>query len=113
MISELFGGRQISPDKAYVVGLTPVLRYYFATGTRWIPFFEGGAGVSETDIGAPNLATRFEFHLIVGGGLQWFYHDNLAATLHYRLGHLSNADIKGPNIGLNESVLLLGVTWFL
>lgn len=113
LVGELFGGRQISPEKAQVVGLTPVLRYHFAMGTRWIPFFEGGAGVSETDIGPPDLATRFEFHLIVGGGLQWFYRDNLAATLHYRLGHLSNANIKGPNIGLNENVLLLGVTWFL
>lgn len=43
----------------------------------------------------------------------WFYRENLAATIHYRLGHLSNANIKGPNIGLNANVLLLGVTWFL
>ena len=113
LMGEVFGGRQFYPDKARVVGLTPVLRYHFATGTRWIPFLEGGAGVSETDIGPPDLATRFEFHLIAGGGLQWFCCKNLAATFHYRLGHLSNANIKGPNIGLNENVLLLGVTWFL
>lgn len=37
-----------------------------------------------------------------------FYRDNLASTLHYRLGRFSNVNFKGPNIGLNENVLLYG-----
>ena len=41
---ELFGGGQYSPSSEWLVGLTPHLRYNFATGTRWIPFLDGGAG---------------------------------------------------------------------
>ncbi|MBI4657571.1 MAG: acyloxyacyl hydrolase [Verrucomicrobia bacterium] len=112
LMGELFGGRQLNPHKASVAGFTPALRYHFATGTRWIPFLEGGAGVSWTDIDDPDLATRFEFHLVGGGGLQWFCRENLAVTLNYRFAHLSNAGIRQPNIGLNTNALLLGLTWF-
>ena len=36
---ELFTGAQFHPETQWLVGLTPHLRYNFATGTRWIPFF--------------------------------------------------------------------------
>jgi hypothetical protein len=45
---ELFGGMQFRPEDdtdGWLVGLTPHLRYNFATGTRWVPFFDVGAGV--------------------------------------------------------------------
>src|SRR6266446_5380951 len=51
---ELFGGLQVSPSRNWLVGLTPHLRYNFATGTRWIPFADLGAGVCATDIGPPD-----------------------------------------------------------
>jgi hypothetical protein len=46
---ELFGGMQYHPDvdtDGWLIGLTPHLHYNFATGTRWIPFVDGGAGVT-------------------------------------------------------------------
>lgn len=71
-----------------------------------------GAGVSGTTIGGPDLAAGFEFHLLCGAGLQWFYRDDMAFSLEYRLGHVSNAGLKAPNVGLNTNELLLAVTWF-
>ena len=53
---EIFTGAQFSPDTEWLVGLTPHLRYHFATGTRWIPFVDGGAGVTATGIGPPDLS---------------------------------------------------------
>jgi hypothetical protein len=53
---EFFGGLQVSPSRDWLVGLTPHLRYNFATGTRWIPFADLGAGVSATDIGRQTRA---------------------------------------------------------
>lgn len=112
LMGEFFGGRQLNPNEAYVAGFTPVFRYQFATGTRWVPFLEGGAGLSGTDVGEPDLGSRFEFHLIGGGGLQWFCREKVAATFQARFAHLSNAGIERPNNGVNASVFLLGVTWF-
>src|SRR5258706_9493203 len=78
--AELFGGLQSSPSADWLVGLTPHLRYNFATGTRWIPFLDLGAGVSATSIGPPDASGTFEFNLQANTGVHWFVRDNLALT---------------------------------
>lgn len=108
---ELFGGGQIDPSR-YVIGLTPALRYHFATGTPFVPFFQAGAGVSATDVRGPDLSTDFEFNLMIGGGVNYFITDNVALGLEYRLFHLSNAGIESPNTGVNSHAILAGVSWW-
>lgn len=112
---ELFGGAQYSPDvdtDGWLVGLTPHLRYNFATGTRWIPFLDGGAGVTATGIGPPDVSGTFEFNLQASTGVRWFLRDDLALTGEVRYMHLSCAGIHQPNLGLNNVAFFLGVTWF-
>jgi len=109
---ELFGGGQYSPATDWLVGLTPHLRYNFATGTRWIPFFDVGAGVTATGIGPPDLSGTFEFNLQVGPGVLWFVRDNLALTGEVKYLHLSCAGLHAPNLGLNGVVGMIGLTWF-
>ena len=111
-LGELFGGAQFHPNIAYVVGVTPLVRYNFVTDTRWVPFFDGGAGLSATGIGYPDLSTTFEFNIQLGAGTHWFFQKNAAATLQYRWLHLSNAGIQSPNPSVNSSIFLAGVTWF-
>src|SRR5712671_3522816 len=98
---ELFGGAQYSPSSDWLVGLTPHLRYNFATGTRWIPFLDGGAGVTAMGIGPPDVSGTFEFNLQADAGVQWFVEKNCAITLEARWLHLSCAGISSPNLGLN------------
>ena len=109
---ELFSGAQFSPTTEWLVGLTPHLRYNFATGTRWIPFFDVGVGVSATSIGPPDLSGTFEFNLQAGTGIQWFLKDNMALTLEARYLHMSCAGINHPNLGLNGVTGMLGVVFF-
>ncbi len=110
--AEVFGGIQFSPDDNWLVGLTPHLRYNFATGTRWIPFVDCGAGVTATGIGPPDLSNTFEFNLQASLGVHWFVRDNLALTVEARLLHLSCAGISQPNDGLNGVTGMVGLTWF-
>ena len=105
-------GAQYSPTSDWLIGLTPYLRYNFATGTRWVPFFEGGLGVTATSIGLPDLANVFEFNLQGGSGVHWFLKDNLALTVEARYIHLSCAGISQPNNGLNSVIGMLGWNWF-
>ena len=112
LLGQLFGGEQVKPNNAYVVGVAPLLRYNFATGTRLVPFIDGGAGLTLTDIRHPDLSTDFEFNLQVGGGVHWFFKPNVSAMLDGRLVHFSNAGIDSPNDGVNTLVLYLGVNWF-
>ena len=109
---ELFGGAQYSPSSEWLVGLTPHLRYNFATGTRWIPFFDAGAGVTATGIKHPDLGGTFEFNLQPGVGMHWFVRDNLALTGEVKYLHMSCAGIDKPNLGLNDVIGWIGLTWF-
>jgi lipid A 3-O-deacylase len=109
---EAIGGAQFYPDVQYLVGFSPHLRYNLATGTRWVPFFDLGAGLTSTDIGPPDLGGRFQFNLQAGAGLNYFLQDNLALSAEYRFLHLSSARINTPNLGVNSSLFLAGVNWF-
>ncbi|MDB6121830.1 MAG: putative exported protein [Pedosphaera sp.] len=109
---EAFGGMEFRPRRAYVAGVAPILRYNFATGTRWMPFFDLGAGLSATDIGRPDLSTTFEFNLQTGAGVHYFWRENSALTFQYRFFHLSNAGIERPNTGVNAGLFLAGLSWF-
>ena len=112
---ELFGGAQFRPgDDAdgWLVGLTPHLRYNFATGSRWIPFLDVGAGVTATGISQPDLSGTFEFNLQASTGVRWFLRDDLVLTGDVRYMHLSWAGIHQPNLGINNVAFFIGMTWF-
>lgn len=112
LLVEGFGGAQFHPETKYVVGLCPIARYNFATGSRWIPFFGGGVGPTVTDIGNPDLSTTFEFNLQLGIGLHYFVCDYAAFTAEARYLHFSNAGLGHPNEGVNTMSYLLGFSWF-
>ena len=112
MRGELFAGGQFAPDENAVVGLTPHLRYNFATGTRWVPFADVGAGVTATSISGPDLSGTFEFNLQPAIGTHWFIRDNLALTAEVRYLHMSCAGLHSPNLGLNAILGMVGLTWF-
>jgi hypothetical protein len=109
---ELFSGAQFEPTSEWLVGLTPHLRYNFATGTRWIPYVDLGAGVSATSIGPPDLSHYFEFNLQAAVGVRWFIRDNVALGIEARYLHMSCAGMDTPNLGLNNVNGMLSVSWF-
>jgi len=112
LLLELFGGEQFKPDRRYFIGLTPLIRYNFATGSRWVPFVEAGAGVSSTNIDGPDLTGNFQFNVQAGAGTHYFLSDRTALTVEYRWLHFSNAHTQLPNNGTNTQMFHVGVTWF-
>lgn len=112
IVGQLFGGEQFYPSTAYFIGAGPLLRYDFAASRRLVPFIDLGAGATATDIRNGDLSTTFEFNLQGGAGVHIFLRDDLALTLQYRFIHLSNAGMQFPNLGVNNSSFLLGLTWF-
>jgi len=112
LVGNMFGGIQYTPNHAYLYGVAPLLRYNFVTGTRWVPFFNAGAGVTGTNIRDGDLSNKFEFNLQIGAGVRYFFRDNLALNVQYRFLHLSDAGITSPNLGVNDSNIMLGASWF-
>jgi lipid A 3-O-deacylase len=112
VLGELFGGQQLNPTPRSLVGATPVIRYNFATGTAWLPFVDGGVGLTYTSIRDDDLSTPLEFNLHLGTGAHFFLDEGRAVTIQCRFFHLSNAYTKRPNRGANTLMIYAGMSWF-
>lgn len=108
---EFLAGGQYDPEGAYLCAVTPCLRCCFMAGSRWVPFMDGGGGVSLTDIGLPDLGSRFQFNLQLGAGVNYVLREDLVATLQGRFVHLSNGGIESPNRGVNSTMISVGLAW--
>lgn len=108
-------GRPVDKAPNYVFGIVPFqLEYKFVSPQRsWAPFVYGGVGGSWGDWydEAAEISTAYEFILQAGAGLEYFFDNGTSVNLHYRLWHLSNANAKSPNAGVNAHVISLGFSF--
>ncbi|MFA6413212.1 MAG: acyloxyacyl hydrolase [Syntrophales bacterium] len=109
---ELFGGAQFNSETRWLTGVAPHLRYNFATGTCFIPYADIGAGVTLTEIRAPDLGGSFQFNLQANVGVNYFVQDDMAISIEGRYLHLSSSAISMPNNGVNTLGIFLGVNAF-
>jgi lipid A 3-O-deacylase len=101
------------PKSGRAGGVAPMLRYNFLTGSRFIPFLQAGAGVIALDADLRRQADGLNFILQSGLGLHYFLSQSTALTGEWRFHHISNAGIHNRNAGINSSLFMLGVTFFL
>lgn len=111
-LNEVFSGGQFNGKSRYFVGAMTGLRYNFATGTRWVPFIDGGVGLSGTDMGRPDLGQPFEFNVQAGVGTHYFFRDDTAVTVQYRWLHFSDGGMSDVNKGVNTQMFEAGLTLF-
>lgn len=101
------------PTKTFGEGASILLRYNFVTGTRWVPFFEAGIGILHWNLHIPrDLNSQVNYTIMSGPGVNYFVNDNLAITGQVGLHHISNGGRKSPNVGVNSSMYLLGVSYY-
>ena len=100
---ELASWRVANARDLLELGYSPVLRLERPlAGSSARLFVEGSIGVrllSGTHVGEHSLSTAFQFSDQLGLGWQWGAQGR--HTLGLRLQHISNADIKRPNPGMN------------
>jgi len=94
-------------------GIAALLKYNFYTGTRLMPFLEGGAGLMVSTDRMAGMGSSFNFTPQGGGGFHYFLSREWAFTAAYRFWHASNAGIAQPNRGVNVNAVFVGVTYFL
>jgi opacity protein-like surface antigen len=95
----------------HVGGLAAILKYNFRTGTPWVPYLVGGAGLAFASHRVPHGGTNFNFLMEGGLGLQYALTPRSLLNVEWRFQHFSNADISLPNPSLNTSLFLLGVSF--
>lgn len=97
----------------YGGGFNLLLRYDIATGTRLVPFLEGGAGVllstpQSTEPSSQFRASQFNFTLQIAPGVRYFLSERTAVSIEYRFHHISDAGLTEKNPGINSDFILIG-----
>jgi hypothetical protein len=100
------------PHGGWMGGANAVLRYNLLGWGRVVPFLEVGAGVAYLDLGLDSQSDGLGFTPQGGLGLHWVLSERAALTVAWRLHHVSNAGLYDDNVGINDSLLLVGVSWF-
>ena len=105
----------VEQSPSFLFGMVPAqLEYKFLSPERsWAPFLFAGVGGSWSEWfqETREIATAFEFILQAGAGIEYFLDNGTALNFNYRFWHLSNSNIKSPNIGLNAHVFSLGFSF--
>ena len=99
----------------YGISLTPVFRYQRDTrlSSGITPFAEAGLGahlLSDTHIGNNDMSTAFQVGSLLGLGVG--FGERGQYELSYRFTHISNADIRQPNDGLDLHLVKLGYNFY-
>jgi opacity protein-like surface antigen len=97
---------------AVEVGVHPiVLKLAYDRGQWVVPYLIAGTGVMYTGLQGLELSGPFEFSSYGGGGIQFFFNDQMSLNLSYRWRHISNAGIEEPNRGLDTQFVLIGLDY--
>jgi len=92
-------------------GLNLLIRYSWAAG-RWRPSLLAGTGVLLTTEPVPPGETTRNYASQGGVGLQYMVGEHVAIGGEYRFHHLSNNHQTETNPGINNHLVLFGVSWF-
>ena len=109
-LAEPFINTIISPDSNLEVGFDLLVKYSYPVTNRISPYFFTGGGVIFMTQHTNEQSTQFNFIPQLGGGISYDLTENRTISLEYRYRHLSNADTKAPNDGINVNMFLIGVT---
>ena len=102
----------LEPSKSYTAeGLKVALRYHFIGLGPLVPYLEATAGVGGTTLNVNEIRSNFTFVLEGGGGVSYFVAPAWSVNVGYRFQHISNADLAGPNRGVNSNTGVLGVSY--
>jgi hypothetical protein len=100
------------PKGGYSIGANLLFRYNFLSWRRLVPFVEIGAGLAYLELDLDSQSDGLGFSPQGGLGCHWLLSPRVALTLSWRLHHLSNAGIYNDNVGVNNSLLLVGFSYF-
>lgn len=89
------------------------VRYNFLPFERVVPYFGIGAGLLNLDYDLDTQRDGFNFAIAGEVGLHGLVTDDVAVSGGYRLQHISNARTASPNLGVDTSFAILGLTYFL
>jgi hypothetical protein len=107
LLGEIFAGPIVRGPGTVTTGATLFIRYNFIQPHAFlIPYVQIGAGGVYTDIGEKEsgglISLPVEFNLQGVLGTRFMINDRWSVVLEAGYRHISNAEIKKPNFGINS-----------
>ncbi len=111
-ILEPFINTVINPNYNIEAGCAILLKYSYPLTEKIYPYAIGGGGGAYITQHTREEATQWGFTPQLGTGVLYFFKKDTALSVEYRYRHLSNANIKEPNTGINVDMFLVGISFF-
>jgi len=100
------------PKGGFAWGATLALRWNFLASERIVPFVTLGAGLVDLEFDLEHQADGINFTPQGGVGLHVRASRRTSLTAEWRLHHISNADLRQDNDGINDGLFLIGASYF-
>ncbi len=110
-LAELFLNTIISPDNNIEAGFDILMKYSYPVTEKVNPYLFVGGGVLYMSQQTNEQSTYYNFIPQMGAGISYDLKENLSLDVEYRYRHLSNANRRLPNDGINVNMFLVGTTW--
>jgi lipid A 3-O-deacylase len=107
--------RELQPVDGNAGGLALIPRLNFLgllESAPLVPYVDLGIGVMGLDFDLAGQDDGFSFSIQAGVGTRWLVTPRSALALEWRFHHISNANIRRPNLGINSSLLSVAYSYF-
>ena len=88
------------------------LKYMYPVTDRISPYIMGSVGPHYISVQTEKQASGFIFADTIGAGIYYFLDRKSALNIGYRFRHVSNADLKSPNGGIDTQIGTIGYSVF-
>jgi len=100
----------INSDDGQIFGLNLLSSWTLKISQRYMPYFFVGGGPVYTEANIPGVGANLCGNYQTGLGLNYKTKKGRSFVLEYRFHHISNAGMKQPNVPLNSSKVLIGIS---
>jgi opacity protein-like surface antigen len=100
---------ETQPTSGWAGGVNFDLRYRFLRDASVQPYIEAGVGVGSLDFGLTSQADGLSFVLQAGAGARVRLDERFSLIGGIRWHHISNAQLRQPNNGIDDILFLVGV----
>jgi len=101
----------IKSDNGQIFGLNLLSSWTLKISQKYMPYFFVGGGPVYMEANIPGVGANLCGNYQVGLGLNCNIKKGCSFVLEYRFHHISNAGMKQPNIPLNSSKVLIGISF--
>jgi lipid A 3-O-deacylase len=102
----------ISPESDIEFGVGVGLQYQYPVTTFLSLYVNASTGPYYISVDTTDQADGFIFANYAGAGAYFFVNKNTAVNAGYRFRHMSNANTREPNGGIDSHFGVIGISWF-